>query len=220
MFYLKSCYSKRKLATSESAFIGQVSLHKQGIWLGKVTLSVLTQSIPVANHFVSFLAHWGEMWVPIWLGILTGMTGVWKSCLLLSPMSAPGRPWLTELAECLNHTPHHRVITKRQNKWKQIIIVSKNVLLTVKTHKIPIQISEWAYLACSTGAALSGWPCWAGRWLKSMSSCHYIEKIHTYTYNTWLHSELQGQLGPTTYTLDRIDQCIVLNHHMYTEQKC
>ena len=30
---------------SESGFIGQVSLHKQGIWLGKVSLSVLTQNI-------------------------------------------------------------------------------------------------------------------------------------------------------------------------------
>src|SRR4029434_2696985 len=30
---------------SESGFIGQVSLHKQGILLGKVTLSVLTQNI-------------------------------------------------------------------------------------------------------------------------------------------------------------------------------
>ena len=30
---------------SESGFIGQVSLHKQGIWLGKVALSVLTQNI-------------------------------------------------------------------------------------------------------------------------------------------------------------------------------
>ena len=35
----------KKTPTSESGFIGQVSLHKQGIWLGKVALSVLTQNI-------------------------------------------------------------------------------------------------------------------------------------------------------------------------------
>src|SRR4029434_4813187 len=43
-FKRRHCRNKSE-SKSESGFIGQVSLHKQGILLGKVTLSVLTQNI-------------------------------------------------------------------------------------------------------------------------------------------------------------------------------
>ena len=44
----------RSESESESGFIGQVRLHKQGIWLGKVTLSVLTQNIHYKYNTIQY----------------------------------------------------------------------------------------------------------------------------------------------------------------------
>src|SRR4029434_8217963 len=45
MLWQQCMYTVCISSESESGFIGQVSLHEQGIWLGKVALSVLTQNI-------------------------------------------------------------------------------------------------------------------------------------------------------------------------------